>query len=330
MEDAALAAGGRGVLTYFVDSITAGSRGISYCFVAAPGAGRTAGEPGPGEVDLNAWAARELGASPGDRVRLQYMVPGHEPGGPLETRSAELRVRKVLPIETADRTLMPQFPGLAGVKNCRDWSPGMPLDPARIGARDQAYWDEHGGSPKAFVSLSAAQRMWASRYGRLTSVRFDAPAADSDEIGRQVLERLGPASLGLSFAPVRDSGLAASARGADFGQLFLGLSLFLIAAALLLTALLFLLSVEQRAGDVGILTAVGFTRGKVTRLLAAEAVPKSWLVVAGVWSYRALGILLIAAVLVRTNAKLIKTYRRRGRRLPPQGRRPDPSGARPS
>jgi putative ABC transport system permease protein len=270
VEDAALAAGGRGVLTYFVDSINTGRRSISYCFVAAAGAGRTGGEPGGQEVDLNAWAARELGAAGGDVVRLEYMLPGPEPGSPLERRSAQLRVRKVLAIETADRALMPEFPGLAGVKNCRDWSPGVPLDPARIGARDQAYWDEHGGSPKAFVSLSAAQGMWSSRYGRLTSVRFDGPVTDLDAIRRKILERLGPASLGFSFSPVRDSGLAASAQGVDFGQLFLGLSLFLIAAALLLTALLFVLSVEQRAGDVRTLMAVGFTRGKVTRLLAAE------------------------------------------------------------
>ena len=270
VEDAALAAGGRGVLTYFVDSITAGRRSISYCFVAAAGAGRTGGEPGGDEVDLNAWAARELGAAGGDVVRLEYMLPGPEPGSPLERRSAQLRVRKVLAIEPADRALMPEFPGLAGVKDCRDWSPGVPLDPARIGARDQAYWDEHGGSPKAFVSLSAAQGMWSSRYGRLTSVRFDGPVTDPDAIGRKVLERLGPASLGFSFSPVRDSGLAASDQGVDFGQLFLGLSFFLIAAALLLTALLFVLSVEQRAGDVRTLMAVGFTRGKVTRLLAAE------------------------------------------------------------
>ena len=64
-----------------------------------------------------------------------------------------------------------------------------------------------------------------------------------------------------------------------------------------------------------------------TPLLAAAAVPKSRLVVAGVWTIRAVGLLALAAVLVRTNAKIVKAYRRRGRRLPPQGRGPDPRGA---
>ena len=62
-------------------------------------------------------------------------------------------------------------------------------------------------------------------------------------------------------------------------------------------------------------------------LLAAEAVPKSRLVVVGVWTMRTVGLLALAAVLVRTNAKIVKAYRRRGRRLPPQGRGPDPRGA---
>jgi D-alanyl-D-alanine carboxypeptidase (penicillin-binding protein 5/6) len=52
-----------------------------------------------------------------------------------------------------------------------------------------------------------------------------------------------------------------------------------------------------------------------TRLLAADVSPRSRLLVAGVWALRALGILAVAAVLVRTNAKIVKAYRRRGRGL---------------
>jgi ABC-type antimicrobial peptide transport system permease subunit len=56
----------------------------------------------------------------------------------------------------------------------------------------------------------------------------------------------------------------------DFGQRFLGLSLFLIAAALMLTGLLFLLSVDQRTADIGIFAALGFPRARVRRLVLAE------------------------------------------------------------
>ncbi len=83
--------------------------------------------------------------------------------------------------------------------------------------------------------------------------------------------------------------------------------------------------VGETAGEARVLRD-----GKViarTPLLVAEAVPKSRLVVAGVWTIRTVGLLVLAAVLVRTNAKIVKAYRRRGRRLPPQGRGPDPRGA---
>jgi putative ABC transport system permease protein len=269
VERAALAEGGRGVLSYFVERISSAGRSLHYAFVSAPGPPRVPENLGGGEVVLNSWAARELGAAIGDRVRLEFVVPGLKPGSPLEKRAAEFRLRQVVPIEPEDRTLMPAFPGLAGVKNCRDWDPGMPIDVSLIGERDQRYWDAYAGSPKAFVSLPAAQAMWANRFGGLTAVRFGAER-DAGAIAADIMGRLTPSSLGIAFLPVREIGLTASAHGVDFGQLFLGLSFFLIASALLLTALLFLLSVEQRAEDTGILAALGFTRRRIRRLLLAE------------------------------------------------------------
>jgi putative ABC transport system permease protein len=269
VERAALAEGGRGVLTYFVERISSAGRSLHYAFVSAPGAPRVPEDLGEGELCLNRWAASELGAGPGDQVELEFLVPGPAPGSPLEKRVAEFRLREVVPIEPGDRSLMPAFPGLAGVKNCRDWDPGMPIDISLIGERDQRYWDTYGGSPKAFVSLPAAQTMWANRFGRLTALRFGAER-DAGSIAAGIMSRLPPRSLGLAFLPVREIGLTASAHGVDFGQLFLGLSFFLITSALLLTALLFLLSVEQRAEDTGILASLGFTRGRIRRLLLAE------------------------------------------------------------
>ena len=61
------------------------------------------------------------------------------------------------------------------------------------------------------------------------------------------------------------------ARGAtDFGQLFLAFSIFLIVSAALLVGLLFRLGVEQRAREVGLLRAVGYTTSRIRRLFAAE------------------------------------------------------------
>ena len=58
----------------------------------------------------------------------------------------------------------------------------------------------------------------------------------------------------------------------DFGGLFIGLSFFLVAAALILMGLLFVFGVEQRAGEVGTLLAVGFSGRQVRNLLLGEGV----------------------------------------------------------
>jgi putative ABC transport system permease protein len=261
VEEAALAAGGQGVLTYFVDRISRGNRSIWYSFVSSGLAPRLPTDLAEDEVLLNAWAATELGARPGDTVELAYRVPGA--GGTLEERTASFRVRAVVAIEPGDRYLMPSFPGFEGAANCRDWDPGVPLDLSRIGQRDEAYWDAWGGSPRAFLSLAAAQRLWANRFGRLTAVRFDATAPSAHLVT--------PGSLGLDFSAVRADALDATSHGVDFGQLFLGLGFFLVAAALALTVLLSLLSVDQRAGDIGTLAALGWTRGRIRALVAAES-----------------------------------------------------------
>jgi len=269
--EAALAAGGHGVLTYFVDTLSSSSGSLSYSFVSAPGPGRLGpAEPGDGEIVLNSWAARELGVAPGDPVELGYRVPG--PGEGLETGRERLRVSAVVPIEPEDRGLMPRFPGLAGAESCRDWDPGYPIDLSLIRDRDEAYWDAYRGSPRGFVSLATARRLWANRFGSLTAVRFPAPgsAGTGADLAGEIREQLPPASLGLRLSPAREIGLEASAGGVDFGTLFLGLSFFLVAASLLLTALLFLLSVEERRGDVGTLAALGFTPGRIRGILLGE------------------------------------------------------------
>jgi ABC-type lipoprotein release transport system permease subunit len=56
----------------------------------------------------------------------------------------------------------------------------------------------------------------------------------------------------------------------DFGGLFIGLSFFLVIAALILMGLLFVFGVEQRAPQIGTLLAIGFTGKTVRNLLLAE------------------------------------------------------------
>ncbi|MFB0552594.1 MAG: FtsX-like permease family protein, partial [Phycisphaerae bacterium] len=76
----------------------------------------------------------------------------------------------------------------------------------------------------------------------------------------------------------------------DFGQLFLGLSMFLIIAALILMGLLFVFGIEKRSEQVGMLLAVGFSPTLVRRLLFIEG-----------------GILAVLGVVMGTAAGLLYT-----------------------
>ncbi|MHC4949303.1 MAG: ABC transporter permease, partial [Planctomycetota bacterium] len=248
-------AAGQGVLTYFVNTIAHGERETPYSMVTAVGPLGPAGA-GPsamplpadladGEIVVNEWLADDLACGPGDELRLDFYVLDEDDR--LAEASASFVVRSVVPRAglAADRTLMPEFPGIADAEASRDWEPGIPIDLGRIRAKDEDWWDAHRGTPKAFVSLAAGKRMWANRYGALTAARFrpdDVPA-----VRRALHDDVDPAALGLFVRDVRDAALRASRSTTDFGGLFLGLSIFLIVAALLLTALLFVFNVEQRA-----------------------------------------------------------------------------------
>lgn len=59
--------------------------------------------------------------------------------------------------------------------------------------------------------------------------------------------RLNLADIGLTPRNFKGEAGAAAQGSVDFGGLFIGLSLLLIVAALVLTALLFLLTLERRA-----------------------------------------------------------------------------------
>ena len=269
--------GSRRIFTYFVNELSAGDRATPYSIV-------TAVEPAPGgpvppemsntEVVINEWLAEDLSAGPGDHIDVEYFAVG--PGNRLVERTGlppdgeSFRVRAVVPVEGpgADRELMPEFPGLARADNCRQWAPGVPIDYDRIRKKDEDYWARHRGTPKAFFTLAAGQNMWANRFGNLTAVRW--PAAGGPGLAEAIREQIDPATIGLFFQPVRRRVLAAGRSGLDFGQLFLGLSFFLIAAAVLLTALLFVLSIEHRHRQVGTLLALGLRSGQVRRMLLVE------------------------------------------------------------
>ena len=269
-----------GILTYFVNELRVRDRATPYSMVTAADARLLPTELRDDEMLVSSWLAEDLGAKAGDELTLGYFAVG--PTRALLERTATFKVKGVYPINTPgiDRTLMPDFPGMTDAANCRDWDTGLPIQTDRIRPKDEEYWRDHRGTPKALITLAAGQKLWANRFGNLTAIRFVPRAGhaastaqlpvNSAVVGGVVRNRLDPASFGLSFQPVRDQALAASEQSQDFSGLFIGFSLFLIAAALLLVHLLFQFAVESRAAEVGTLLATGFSPRHVRRLLLAE------------------------------------------------------------
>ncbi len=278
------------ILTYFVNELRVGERAAPYSFVSAVGEIANRARPlgtvpasrpgtdlarllppdmGDDEILINAWLEKNLDARPGQRLTMSYFVLG--PMRQLTERTKEFRIRGVVPLERpGDPELMPAFPGLADVGNCRDWQPGIPIDLGRIRDEDQKYWDDNGGTPKAFITLKAGQPMWENAFGSLTALRWPAAKYSREQLAEAIRRRLDPVAMGLFFQPVRRQALAASTQALDFRQLFLGLSFFLVVAAFLLMGLLFVFGIVQRGQQVGTLLALGFPPRRVRRLLLSE------------------------------------------------------------
>jgi putative ABC transport system permease protein len=273
--DAAMNAadGAVGVLTYFVNELRCGSRTTPYSMATAMSPGPSSVVPTnmqDDEILINQWLADDLEAKVGDSIELSYFVIGSARN--LQERKSTFRVRQILPMEppAVDPELMPEFPGLAKVDNCRDWDRGIPIDLSKIRKQDEDYWDRYRGTPKAFISLAAGQRLWANRFGSLSAVRYPLAGNSAQAITEKLTGSVDPSSVGLFFQPVRRLGMEAANKATDFSQLFLGLSMFLIVAALILMGLIFVFGVESRSEQVGMLRAVGFSPRLVRRLLLLE------------------------------------------------------------
>ena len=263
------------ILTYLANLLQADTNATPYSMVTAAGPPYTPVDMRDDEILVTDWLADDLHVQPGDWIALTSFVP--ESGAKLVESTNLFRVHGIVPLAGiyADRTLMPDFPGIETAESTRDWDAGFEIDLKRIRPKDEAYWKEHRGTPKAFVTLAAGQRMWGNRFGDVTAIRFPVPAGVSPESYKQGLETIllrvvSPSELGLRFEPVRERALKSAAQAQDFGQLFLGFSIFLVVAALLLMALLFQFGLEQRAAEVGTLLALGFTPKRVRRLFLME------------------------------------------------------------
>ncbi len=242
-------------------------------------------------VVLNSWAAERLGANVGTPVRVGYYEPETERGKEIE-RYFDAIVTQVVPItEPAtpfrrrreatfdqaptvynDPDLTPTVPGVTDQDSISDWDLPFALD-REITSADDEYWNNHRLTPKLFLPLIEGERLFSSRFGRITGLRFARRAADDlESLESQLVSSLDEVKpeLGWAVLPIRQQQLDASRGTTPFDGLFLALSFFVIFAAVMLIAMLFRLGLSQRMRQYGMLLAVGWRPAKVARLAMGE------------------------------------------------------------
>lgn len=257
------------VLTYLVNEIAAKGNSTPYSFVSALDNNKL--DLADNEIIINSWLANDLHIGAGDKLQLKYFKMGSL--RKLTEDSSTFIVKNVLPVENVifDRSLMPDFPGMSDAGNCREWETGAPVDLDKIRDKDEQYWNDFKGTPKAILSFKAGKKLWDNAFGNATAYRFASDSSAVADLKKLLAKNLLPAQNGLIFKDVSAEGKQAATHSTDFGELFLSLSFFIIVAALLLIALLFSLHAGSRITETAILSTLGFTKRNIAYLLAAES-----------------------------------------------------------
>ncbi|KOH43067.1 FtsX-like permease family protein [Sunxiuqinia dokdonensis] len=255
------------VFSYFVNQLKVQDRVTPYSFVA--GLPSKMIDLRAGEMIINRWLAEDLQAAPGDSIFVSYFEVG--PLRQLIEKSAWFRVTEIVEMEGqwADVNLMPDIPGLSDAGHCSDWETGVPVDLSSIRQKDEDYWTDFKGTPKAFINLNTAQELWGNRFGQSTAIRLEGLQAADFE--KQVLAELQPEDVGFQVKNAKEDGLQAAGQGVDFSGLFIGLSFFVLFAALLLAYLMLQLYLNFRRSEIGTLHAMGFSAHKIRQFFFFEA-----------------------------------------------------------
>ncbi len=255
--------GSQAIFSYFINEFALNGKQSPYSFVSS--------DPklSSNQMTVSNWLADDLMVKVNDTVRLSYFEVG--PLRRLVLKDTSFVVTQIYELsgEKADVNRMPVIPGLSDAGNCRDWKTGVPVDLKKIRTKDEDYWKAYKGTPKAFVSLETAQKLWGNRFGQSTAIRVGG--LKKAEFESQLLAGLLPSQLGFEVKDAKTDGLAAASGGTDFGGLFIGLSFFVLFAAVLLAFLLFKMYLGFRKTEIGTLTALGFSFPAIRKLYVAEA-----------------------------------------------------------
>ena len=218
---------------------------------------------------INRWMANDLNASVGDSILLYWY--SIDSLNKLIEKSGNFIVSKIAEMSGiwSDSLLMPAFPGITGKESCSDWDAGLPIKMNEIRPKDEDYWNNYRGTPKAFISYETGKKIWGNNFGPATAIRF--PKDVTDQVIKNKLKgSFNPATVGFSISDLSGESANAADRSTDFGSLFLSLGFFLILAALVLLSFATSSYFDSKQSQIGTLYALGFTNKWISRLLLSE------------------------------------------------------------
>ena len=258
------------IITYLVNGISTKTLTTPYSFISGVSNPEHYSDLKANEIIVNDWLASDLDLQIGDSIQLKYYTIGAYRS--LQEDSTFFQVAGIEKTqgEIFHKELMPDFPGLSDANSCSEWETGVPIDLERIRDKDESYWDDFKGTPKALISFEKAVELWSNPYGASTAIRINDPG-DLEGIGKMLLDNLEPSSLGLNFINVKEAGLVAANNSVDFSELFLSLSFFVIAAAVLLLVLVVSFNLLSRLKEISVLRSLGFNSKKILLVLSGEA-----------------------------------------------------------
>lgn len=273
--------GARPILTYFVNEMSSASDTTPYSFVSSLPDSMLKSN----EIVINEWLAEDLSAGKGDTLNLTYFEVG--PLRDLVEASDIFIVKEIVPMmgRYDDESLMPFIPGLSDAGSCMEWDAGIPIDFQKVRDKDEDYWYDHKGTPKAFIAIDKALDLWQNRFGSYTAFRFNEADFDKNILRKKLEQQMKPQQLNIEVTDLLDAGLNAAQNGVDFSQLFMGLSFFILISGILLTSLLLIFNLQNRMPQAGTLKALGFSRSLLTKIYFYEG-----MIMAGLGSF--FGILL--------------------------------------
>jgi len=258
------------LITYLANSVAKGGKTTPYSFVSALPPSLYPDIDTTGIV-VNEWLADDLGIGDGDTIRMAWYSP--DSLNKLIERNTSFIVKRVVDLQGiwSDPLLMPDFPGISGKESCSQWDAGTSIDFSDIRDKDENYWNQYKGTPKAFISYETGRSLWGNNFGPATSVRFPA-GINSNDIENGLSGSIDPALAGFTVTDISGESLSAAEESVDFSSLFLSLGFFMILASFILLSMALSSWFDSKQDQIKLFFALGFKNRIIERIYNSESV----------------------------------------------------------